>query len=132
MGNGIRADTWTEFLERFGDIRVCECYGATEGNIGFVNYIGKVGAIGKEHFLHKVREETTLTLRRCLFFSNKCEFWHIFNIRITKKLLVGSTVWCQIVQKYNSVNTFYTGKHRCCHVIITLEFNEYIYILIMK
>lgn len=54
MGNGIRADTWSEFLKRFGDIRICECYGATEGTIGFVNYIGKVGAIGKEHFLHKV------------------------------------------------------------------------------
>lgn len=57
LGNGIRADTWADFLERFGDIRICECYGATEGNIGFVNYIGKIGAIGKEHFLHKVRRE---------------------------------------------------------------------------
>uniref|UniRef100_A0A8C7JTD2 long-chain-fatty-acid--CoA ligase n=1 Tax=Oncorhynchus kisutch TaxID=8019 RepID=A0A8C7JTD2_ONCKI len=53
LGNGLRADTWSEFLQRFGDIRVCECYGATEGNVGFINYIGKVGAIGKEHFLHK-------------------------------------------------------------------------------
>lgn len=54
MGNGIRPDTWADFLNRFGDIRICECYGATEGNIGFVNYIGKVGAIGKENFLQKV------------------------------------------------------------------------------
>ncbi|TWW67828.1 long-chain fatty acid transport protein 2-like [Takifugu flavidus] len=54
MGNGIRSDTWADFLERFGDIRICECYGATEGNIGFVNHIGKIGAIGKEHFLHKM------------------------------------------------------------------------------
>ncbi|TDH16890.1 hypothetical protein EPR50_G00002700 [Perca flavescens] len=54
LGNGIRADTWTDFLQRFGDIRICECYGATEGNIGFVNYAGKVGAIGKENFLHKM------------------------------------------------------------------------------
>ncbi|XP_071757570.1 long-chain fatty acid transport protein 2-like isoform X1 [Centroberyx gerrardi] len=53
LGNGIRADTWADFLQRFGDIRICECYGATEGNIGFVNYVGKVGAIGKEHFLHR-------------------------------------------------------------------------------
>ncbi|XP_028258171.1 very long-chain acyl-CoA synthetase-like [Parambassis ranga] len=53
MGNGIRGDTWTEFLERFGNIRICECYGATEGNVGFVNYVGKVGAIGREHILHK-------------------------------------------------------------------------------
>lgn len=54
IGNGIRSDTWADFLERFGDIRICECYGATEGNIGLINYIGKIGALGKENFLHKV------------------------------------------------------------------------------
>ncbi|XP_053275779.1 long-chain fatty acid transport protein 2 [Pleuronectes platessa] len=54
MGNGIRADTWEEFLQRFGNISIIECYGATEGNAGFVNYIGKIGAIGKENFLHKM------------------------------------------------------------------------------
>lgn len=55
IGNGLRPDTWANFLERFGDIRICESYGATEGNASFVNYIGKIGAIGKEHFIHKVR-----------------------------------------------------------------------------
>ncbi|XP_037546274.1 very long-chain acyl-CoA synthetase [Nematolebias whitei] len=55
LGNGIRADTWADFLERFGNIRICECYGATESNVGFLNYIGKVGAIGREHFLHKLK-----------------------------------------------------------------------------
>ncbi|XP_012706633.2 very long-chain acyl-CoA synthetase [Fundulus heteroclitus] len=54
LGNGIRPDTWADFLERFGNIRVCECYGATESNIGFVNYVGKIGAIGREHFLYKM------------------------------------------------------------------------------
>ncbi|MGH0163539.1 UNVERIFIED_CONTAM: hypothetical protein FKN15_047178 [Acipenser sinensis] len=53
FGNGARADIWKEFLKRFGDIRISECYGATEGNLGFVNYVGKVGAIGREIFLHK-------------------------------------------------------------------------------
>ncbi|XP_053355908.1 long-chain fatty acid transport protein 2-like [Clarias gariepinus] len=53
LGNGIRPDTWVEFLQRFGDIRVCECYGATEGNIGFVNYTGKVGAIGRMNVILK-------------------------------------------------------------------------------
>ncbi|KAM6943054.1 long-chain fatty acid transport protein 2-like [Xenentodon cancila] len=54
LGNGVRGDTWGEFLERFGKIRVVECYGATEGNIGFVNYTGKIGAVGREHFLIKM------------------------------------------------------------------------------
>ncbi|XP_070685337.1 long-chain fatty acid transport protein 2-like [Pempheris klunzingeri] len=54
LGNGMRPDTWDDFLQRFGDICICECYGATEGNIGFVNYVGKVGAIGKENFIHKM------------------------------------------------------------------------------
>ncbi|XP_068586510.1 long-chain fatty acid transport protein 2-like [Cebidichthys violaceus] len=54
LGNGMRADIWADFMQRFGDICMCECYGATEGNVGFVNYCGKVGAVGKEHFLHKM------------------------------------------------------------------------------
>ncbi|XP_067874405.1 long-chain fatty acid transport protein 2-like [Heterodontus francisci] len=47
IGNGARADVWKEFLNRFGDILVCEFYGATEGNIGFMNYVGKIGASGR-------------------------------------------------------------------------------------
>uniref|UniRef100_A0A669DB92 long-chain-fatty-acid--CoA ligase n=1 Tax=Oreochromis niloticus TaxID=8128 RepID=A0A669DB92_ORENI len=54
IGNGIREDTWVEFLERFGNICIRECYGATEGNVGFINYGGKVGAMGREHFLYKM------------------------------------------------------------------------------
>uniref|UniRef100_A0A3Q2VAU7 long-chain-fatty-acid--CoA ligase n=1 Tax=Haplochromis burtoni TaxID=8153 RepID=A0A3Q2VAU7_HAPBU len=54
VGNGIREDTWVEFLERFGNICIRECYGATEGNVGFINYGGKVGAVGREHFLYKM------------------------------------------------------------------------------
>ncbi|KAK3570914.1 hypothetical protein QTP86_030450 [Hemibagrus guttatus] len=53
LGNGIRGETWAEFLQRFGDVRICECYGATEGNIGFVNYIGKIGAIGRTSAIMK-------------------------------------------------------------------------------
>uniref|UniRef100_A0A8D2IYN9 long-chain-fatty-acid--CoA ligase n=1 Tax=Varanus komodoensis TaxID=61221 RepID=A0A8D2IYN9_VARKO len=53
MGNGMRADVWKEFMCRFGPIRICEFYGATEGNIGFVNYPGKVGAVGRTSYLYK-------------------------------------------------------------------------------
>ncbi|XP_072236990.1 long-chain fatty acid transport protein 2-like [Leuresthes tenuis] len=60
VGNGIRGDTWAEFLKRFGNMRICECYGATEGNVGFVNYVGKIGAIGREHFLYKMSNSYAL------------------------------------------------------------------------
>ncbi|XP_077621444.1 long-chain fatty acid transport protein 5 [Crocuta crocuta] len=47
MGNGLRADVWESFQQRFGPIRILETYGSTEGNIGFVNYPGRCGALGK-------------------------------------------------------------------------------------
>ncbi|XP_045704857.1 bile acyl-CoA synthetase [Phyllostomus hastatus] len=47
VGNGLRADVWETFQKRFGPIRILEVYGSTEGNIGFVNYPGRCGAVGK-------------------------------------------------------------------------------------
>ncbi|NWX05424.1 S27A2 synthetase, partial [Caloenas nicobarica] len=47
LGNGLRADVWKEFLRRFGPVAIWEFYGATEGNAGFVNYAGKIGAVGR-------------------------------------------------------------------------------------
>lgn len=55
IGNGIRAEVWSEFLRRFGNIYVRELYAATEGNIGFINYTTKVGAVGRVNFIQKVR-----------------------------------------------------------------------------
>ncbi|KAL3065728.1 hypothetical protein OYC64_015806 [Pagothenia borchgrevinki] len=52
IGNGIRAEVWKEFLNRFGNIEVREFYASTEGNVGFVNYVGKIGAIGRVNFFH--------------------------------------------------------------------------------
>uniref|UniRef100_W5N5U4 long-chain-fatty-acid--CoA ligase n=1 Tax=Lepisosteus oculatus TaxID=7918 RepID=W5N5U4_LEPOC len=53
IGNGLRADVWREFLTRFGSVHITEFYGATEGNIGFINYVGKIGAVGRVNYLHK-------------------------------------------------------------------------------
>ncbi|XP_053221096.1 long-chain fatty acid transport protein 2 isoform X2 [Podarcis raffonei] len=53
LGNGLRADVWREFIRRFGNIRIFEFYAATEGNVGFVNYTGKIGAVGRLNYLHK-------------------------------------------------------------------------------
>ncbi|XP_061679915.1 hsFATP2a_ACSVL_like domain-containing protein [Syngnathoides biaculeatus] len=53
LGNGVRADVWSDFLRRFGDIKVKELYAATEGNIGFINYTSKVGAVGRATFFNR-------------------------------------------------------------------------------
>ncbi|XP_074534508.1 long-chain fatty acid transport protein 2-like [Halichoeres trimaculatus] len=53
IGNGVRTDIWSEFLNRFGDIKVKELYAATEGNIGFINYASKIGAVGRVNFVHR-------------------------------------------------------------------------------
>jgi fatty-acyl-CoA synthase len=37
IGNGLRPDLWHAFKNRFGIERVCEFYGASEGNLAFVN-----------------------------------------------------------------------------------------------
>uniref|UniRef100_A0A8C7BRZ1 long-chain-fatty-acid--CoA ligase n=1 Tax=Neovison vison TaxID=452646 RepID=A0A8C7BRZ1_NEOVI len=53
IGNGLRADVWREFIRRFGDICIYEFYAATEGNIAFMNYTRKIGAIGRVNYLQK-------------------------------------------------------------------------------
>uniref|UniRef100_A0ACB8E634 Uncharacterized protein n=1 Tax=Sphaerodactylus townsendi TaxID=933632 RepID=A0ACB8E634_9SAUR len=53
IGNGLRADVWREFIRRFGNMRIFEFYAATEGNVGFLNYTGKIGAVGRLNFFHK-------------------------------------------------------------------------------
>ncbi|KAJ8679469.1 hypothetical protein QAD02_015256 [Eretmocerus hayati] len=46
FGNGLRPQIWREFVDRFNIPRVCEFYGATEGNANIVNIDNTVGAIG--------------------------------------------------------------------------------------
>nr|XP_006007756.2 PREDICTED: long-chain fatty acid transport protein 6 isoform X1 [Latimeria chalumnae] len=54
VGNGVRSEVWKEFLDRFGNIKMCELYGATEGNICFMNVTGKIGAVGRTNFFYKL------------------------------------------------------------------------------
>uniref|UniRef100_A0A671XWV8 long-chain-fatty-acid--CoA ligase n=1 Tax=Sparus aurata TaxID=8175 RepID=A0A671XWV8_SPAAU len=53
IGNGVRAEIWREFVSRFGNIQIKEFYASTEGNVGFVNYAGRIGAVGRVNFLHR-------------------------------------------------------------------------------
>jgi fatty-acyl-CoA synthase len=46
-GNGLRADVWETFRQRFTIPRILEFYAATEGNLSLYNVAGKVGAIGR-------------------------------------------------------------------------------------
>ncbi len=46
-GNGLQADVWTAFQDRFAIPRVLEFYAATEGTFSLYNVEGRPGAIGK-------------------------------------------------------------------------------------
>eukprot|EP01137_Pigoraptor_chileana_P035167 Opistho-2@28795 len=46
VGNGMRPDMWTPFVERFNVREVREFYGSTEGNANLVNIDNRRGAVG--------------------------------------------------------------------------------------
>lgn len=46
VGNGMRADVWEPFAERFGIPQIREFYGATEAPGAIMNLSGKVGSVG--------------------------------------------------------------------------------------
>jgi fatty-acyl-CoA synthase len=46
-GNGLRADVWREFQQRFHVPQILEYYAATEGNFSLYNCEGRPGAIGR-------------------------------------------------------------------------------------
>lgn len=47
FGNGLRADIWEPFRQRFRIPRILEFYAATEGNVSLYNCEGKPGSIGR-------------------------------------------------------------------------------------
>jgi fatty-acyl-CoA synthase len=46
-GNGLRAEVWVPFQERFRIPQILEYYAATEGNFSLYNCEGRAGAIGR-------------------------------------------------------------------------------------
>lgn len=56
-GNGMRADVWEKFRQRFGVKVISEFFASTEGNTFLFNYnVGKfgAGAVGRESFLSRL------------------------------------------------------------------------------
>ncbi|VDM25489.1 unnamed protein product [Toxocara canis] len=45
-GNGLRAEIWPDFVNRFNITKIGELYGSTEGNSNIVNIDNRVGACG--------------------------------------------------------------------------------------
>ncbi|XP_044135708.1 very long-chain acyl-CoA synthetase-like isoform X1 [Bufo gargarizans] len=54
IGNGVRPEIWRQFTDRFGKIKLYEFYGATEGNVLFLNYTQKEGAMGRFNYFLKL------------------------------------------------------------------------------
>ena len=46
IGNGLRPDVWMDFKRRFGIRRICEFYGASEGNVAFANLLNRDLTVG--------------------------------------------------------------------------------------
>jgi len=59
-GNGLRADVWPKFQQRFAIPRVLEFYAATEGTFSLYNVEGQVGAIGRVPSFMRARSPVAL------------------------------------------------------------------------
>ncbi|MGA2491781.1 MAG: long-chain-acyl-CoA synthetase [Roseiarcus sp.] len=59
-GNGLSADVWRAFAERFGLAQILEFYASTEGNLTLYNVEGKVGAIGRQPAFLAARDAIVL------------------------------------------------------------------------
>jgi len=60
IGNGLRADVWTPFQERFAIPRILEFYAATESNFSLYNVEGEAGAIGRIPAFLAARQQVAL------------------------------------------------------------------------
>ncbi len=81
-GNGLRPDIWADFQKRFHIPKILEWYAATEGNCVFINFDGRIGAVGRipkwmesKFFVEIVRfnVETEEPMRGADGFCVKCE-----------------------------------------------------------
>uniref|UniRef100_A0A8C5U7Q1 long-chain-fatty-acid--CoA ligase n=1 Tax=Malurus cyaneus samueli TaxID=2593467 RepID=A0A8C5U7Q1_9PASS len=61
----------TRITTRFGAIKICEFYGATEGNICFMNHTGKIGSVGRTNFFYKVTIHILLLPKKIEPIRNK-------------------------------------------------------------
>ena len=51
IGNGLRPEIWESFKNRFQIDTISEFYGATEGNIAYINQHNRIGSVGRSLML---------------------------------------------------------------------------------
>ncbi|EEB19125.1 Long-chain fatty acid transport protein, putative [Pediculus humanus corporis] len=82
FGNGLKAQIWEKFVERFQIKQIGEFYGATEGNSNLVNIDNKVGCVGfvprlagpvYPVVLLKVDKDTEEPIRNSKGFCIRCQ-----------------------------------------------------------
>ena len=62
IGNGLSAEVWQPFLDRFGPLRILEFYASTEGNVWLYNVEGKIGAVGRIPPFLAIRDTIALAM----------------------------------------------------------------------
>lgn len=65
LGNGLRREIWAQFCDRFNIMNIREFYGATEGNVGFMNQYTHT----PEHFGLGAMGRTGLLIKKILAFE---------------------------------------------------------------
>ncbi|CAH1254268.1 SLC27A2 [Branchiostoma lanceolatum] len=71
IGNGLRPDVWGEFQDRFGVPEIVETYGASEGNVFFINLTNKKGSIGVASPLLRKLDDRPIFLLKADLETNK-------------------------------------------------------------
>ena len=87
FGNGLRAQIWLDFLDRFGVRQIGEFYGATEGNANVVNTDNTPGTPSHIHSFtnsHRLLEDahsSGLDSGKCgIFYSFGDLIWNAFSL----------------------------------------------------
>ncbi len=107
LGNGMRADYWVDFQDRFNIERIVEAYGATEGVGGLVNTKGIPGMIGQlrvKAIGKRIGEVAQYNVEEETFIRGKDGF--------VKKCSVGERgMFLAEINKMNPFSGYYQNKH---------------------
>lgn len=114
VGNGLRPDIWMDFKTRYGIERICEFYGASEGNAGCVNAFNKdlsVGFCAVKHAVvqYDVRDDVIVRNRQGFCEKVKKGEPGLFVIEINEKAVFDGYADAQATEKKILRDVFVKG-----------------------